>query len=814
MKSRLIAALTVLGLALFGATNALAQVQVEAEVQVQAQAQSQAQAEPEENPTAGVARISLIHGNVSTQRGDSGDWAAAALNAPIVNGDKVSTGDRSRAEVQLDFANILRLDGNSQATIAGLTRTQIQVQVGQGTANYDVFKQSEADIEIDTPNVAVHPANKDGSFRIEVRSDGDTIVIVRKGEAEISTPKGSEHVEKGHMITVRGSGDATEYFVAEAPSKDDWDRWNGDRDNIIHNAQAWQHTNTYYTGSEDLDAYGRWSTVPDYGSVWIPAAGPGWAPYRDGRWVWEPYWGWTWVSYEPWGWAPYHYGRWFMYGSSWAWWPGPVGGYGYGYGRRYRPIWAPAYVSFFGFGGGVGVGFGFGSVGWLPIGPCDYYNPWWGRGRGRFGVVNVTNINVYNGGRHGGFAPLHGGDRYSNIRFVHDNDRIRAGLSTVPANGFGTGHFRPEPVSRDAFRDGRMMTGNLPVVPTRESLSVSNRAANPGTIRGGQSERFFMKNHPGGAPQPFDREASNVRDSIQRDGHFTPIHGDVRSGAVTNGNRGSTPDNSTTRVNTDGPRHSMETSGQGQNPTNQSNTGNNDSWRRSGSGGRFETRTPAQGQNPPNTNNGGNNNGGNNDGWRHSGSGRVGNQPPASTQPLETPRLPASDQSVWRKTTGNPRTTDTVDTRPNNNEDWRRGARTNQGNTTPQGTQTPTQDRGDWRHSTTTTQPQNNNVEPAIRNNGGNSSNRTIENNSGGRDSGHNNSSHSESRPPLDMRQPVVRDSSSSRGSSSGSGGSRSSGGGGGGGQSHSSSSSSHDSGSHGSGSHDSGSHGSSGRQH
>src|ERR1017187_4587968 len=28
----------------------------------------------------GVARISLIHGDVSTQRGDSKDWSAAALN--------------------------------------------------------------------------------------------------------------------------------------------------------------------------------------------------------------------------------------------------------------------------------------------------------------------------------------------------------------------------------------------------------------------------------------------------------------------------------------------------------------------------------------------------------------------------------------------------------------------------------------------------------------------------------------------------------------------------------------------------------------
>ena len=438
-------------------------------------------------------------------------------------------------------------------------------------------------------------------------------------------------------------------------------------------------------------------------------------------------------------------------------------------------------------------------------------------------MVNVTNINVYNGGRHEGFAPLHGGDRYSNIRFVHDNDRIRAGLSTVPANGFGTGHFRPEPVSRDAFRDGRMMTGNLPVVPTRESLSVSNRAANPGTIRGGQQEHFFTKNRPGGAPQPFDREASNVRDSIQRDGHFTPIHSDVRINS--NDNRTFTTNTPTTHGNVDGTRHSMENSGtpgQGQNQTNPNNAGGNDGWRRSGPG-RVGNQPPAQGQNPPNTNNGGNINGGNNNGgnngrnndsWRHSGSGRSENQPPASTQPLETPRLPASDQSVWRKTTGNPRTTDTVDTRPNNNnEDWRHGARTNQGNTAPQGTQTPIQDRGDWRHSTTTTQPQNNNIEPANRNNGGNGSNRTMENNSGGRNSG---SSHTESRPPLDMRQPVVRDSSSSRGSSSGGGGggSRQSGGGGGGGQSHSSSSSSHDSGSHGSSSHDSGSHGSSGHQH
>ena len=107
-----------------------------------------------------------------------------------------------------------------------------------------------------------------------------------------------------------------------APAMDSWDSWNIDRDGVINNAQSWNYTNRYYVGSEDLDVYGHWVNVPDYGRVWSPTVGGDWSPYRAGRWVWEPYWGWTWVSHEPWGWTPYHYGRWFLYGKSWMWWPG------------------------------------------------------------------------------------------------------------------------------------------------------------------------------------------------------------------------------------------------------------------------------------------------------------------------------------------------------------------------------------------------------------------------------------------------------------------------------------------------------------
>src|ERR1700704_6175045 len=78
------------------------------------------------NIPPGVARISLIQGDVSVQRGDTGDWAAAALNQPVGGGDKISTGDGSRVELQLDHSNILRLGNKTQVKIATLGQTQIE----------------------------------------------------------------------------------------------------------------------------------------------------------------------------------------------------------------------------------------------------------------------------------------------------------------------------------------------------------------------------------------------------------------------------------------------------------------------------------------------------------------------------------------------------------------------------------------------------------------------------------------------------------------------------------------------------------------
>jgi hypothetical protein len=502
----------------------------------QANAQNQAppppgadpqQQQQQQGPPPDVARMSFIRGDVSMKRGDSGDWVALTLNTPLMSGDSISTADGARSEVQLDFANILRLSGHSQANIVGMGDGHIQIQVAQGLVEYSILKGADGDAEIDTPLVSIHPAG-DGVYRIEVNEAGDTILIVRNGEAEVSTPDGSTKVGKGEMITVQGTGADVQFKKSAARINDEWDKWSLDRDRLIQNAEGTRQTNPYYTGAGDLDSNGTWENNPDYGQVWSPNVAPDWAPYRDGDWVWEPYYGWTWVAAEPWGWAPYHYGRWFNSGARWFWWPGPVY-------AGYRPLWAPAYVSFFGFGGRFGVGLGFGSIGWFPIGPCDPFFPWFGFGI-RFGFADSFGFRGGFDARRfpGAIGPLGGrfNERYSNFGLAGRNPGI---VSSMRAGEFGHGAVGVRAgVTASEFRGGQVMTGHVPVTPTRASLSATNRAANPSTIRNGGQQHFFGSTASRSSQRTsFNEQAGRVQEALRANGQAS---GGGQAGGINRGN--------------------------------------------------------------------------------------------------------------------------------------------------------------------------------------------------------------------------------------------------------------------------------------
>ncbi len=463
--------------------------------------QDPAQAEPPDQPGEPVARLGVINGDASVRRGDSGDWVAAALNAPLLAGDSVSVGPGGSVELQLDYADFVRIGGDSEVRISQLDNGRNQIQIARGLVTWRVLRDSNTQSEISTPAVAVRPLRL-SEVRVEVASDGGTRIIVRRGDADVSTSRGTERVQDGNMMLVRGGPGDPEYQIVAAGPRDSWDNWNEQRDSYLERAQSNRYVSQDIDGAEDLDQYGRWGYDPAYGNVWTPTVPANWAPYQNGQWVWEDYYGWTWVDYDPWGWAPFHYGSWyFRTGYGWSWFPGPR------YGHYW---WHPAMVGFFGFGGGVGVEFGFGNIGWVPLAPFEVFHPWVGRGwygGGRFGVFNnVRNINVIN---------------------VYRNARFANGVSAISVRDFQRGAFRNRiPVGRTQLQQASLVRGTVPVAPTASNLRFRDRGASSATIprRELGNQRFFSRMSPGPAVQrtPFAQQQAAARTAFAGAARGTP----------------------------------------------------------------------------------------------------------------------------------------------------------------------------------------------------------------------------------------------------------------------------------------------------
>ncbi len=110
------------------------------------------------------------------------------------------------------------------------------------------------------------------------------------------------------------------------------------------------------TYERDLQPYGEWVEVREYGRCWRPHGRPhGWRPYTVGHWV-DTNEGYSWVAEESeadWGVVTYHYGRWYEDRSSgWVWVPGST----------YSPAW-------------VSWREGGGYCGWAPLPPQVGYGP-------------------------------------------------------------------------------------------------------------------------------------------------------------------------------------------------------------------------------------------------------------------------------------------------------------------------------------------------------------------------------------------------------------------------------------------------------
>jgi hypothetical protein len=448
----------------------------------------------DDDPPGRVARLNYIQGSVSFQPGGETDWVQANPNRPLTTGDNLWTDRNSRGELHIG-STAIRLSGETGISFLNLDDRTVQIQLAQGSLSVRVRRLEGGDaFEIDTPNLAF-TVQRPGEYRFDVDPNGQTTnITVREGEGEANGGGSNFHLDSGESARVSGT-DSLTFDVGHAGRLDGFDNWCGSRDDREERAQSARYVSRDVIGYEDLDDYGEWRSVPEYGSVWFPAhVAGGWAPYRYGHWVWIEPWGWTWVEDEPWGFAPFHYGRWAVVGGGWCWVPGPV---------VVRPVYAPALVAFVGgprFNLSISMGGG-GGVAWFPLGPREVYVPAYRASPRYVQNVNITNttVNVVN------VTNVYNNTTMNKVTYMHQNN-----VGAVTAVSHDT-FVNARPVAAAAVRvnpqqlQAAVVQRGVAVAPVRQSVVGAGAPAAVKPPAEVMTRQVVVKEAPAAPLVPFQR---------------------------------------------------------------------------------------------------------------------------------------------------------------------------------------------------------------------------------------------------------------------------------------------------------------------
>ena len=431
----------------------------------------------DDDPPSRVARLADADGNVSFNPAGTDDWVNAVVNRPMTTGDKLWTDEGSRAELNLDSA-VIRLSDHTGFSFLNLTDQITQVRLTEGTLYIRVRRLGDDEtFEVDTPNLAFSIL-RPGRYRINVNEGGDaTIVDVRDGQGEVTGGGSAYTVHAGEEGMFNGTDQLDADVEGVRPDRDDFDRWCNDRDLREEHSASARYVSDDVVGYQDLDEYGGWRQVPEYGTVWFPhTVVVGWAPYRYGHWVWVSPWGWTWVDDAPWGFAPFHYGRWVVVGGVWGW--VPVAPRPVVVGAVYvRPVYAPALVAWVGgahWGVGVAVGGGpAAGVAWFPLGPRDVYCPSYHVSERYVTNVNVSNTtiinrtqvtNVYNN--------VYVNKTVNVTNVTYQNQHVNGAVTATSHEAFTSA----QPVGRNMVRVDAREVASSPVAPMTPGVAPRQRS--------------------------------------------------------------------------------------------------------------------------------------------------------------------------------------------------------------------------------------------------------------------------------------------------------------------------------------------------
>jgi hypothetical protein len=387
----------------------------------------------------GLARLSMIQGNVQIASQDNGEWSMASVNMPLIEGDRLWVPESSKIEIQVNGRVYIRADEQSSIDFLSLKTDAVQLYTDHGHIYLNNSRGGVETVQIDTPESSIH--TYDNSIMLLDIDESNTINVQSlQGYVYVENRDGKTRIASGSALTIIPDGTAE---LAPIGTPDEWEAWNRDLDTqrLAGGGSSRYLPDALQDYASDFDQNGRWVYVSEYGYVWNPdSTAADWAPYREGYWKWiqGQY---VWISDEPWGWVPYHYGRWaYVNGYGWCWVPPAID----------DVYWGPGFVSWVDTPD---------YVGWIPLAPGDIY---YGYGYYGPGSVNITTINVQ-----------------TIVVMPPRNARIRNSVTLLTRDTFGT--LRPIPMK---FKDNPFLKHREDFIPPalkpRKPRPIKPRIIEPG----------------------------------------------------------------------------------------------------------------------------------------------------------------------------------------------------------------------------------------------------------------------------------------------------------------------------------------------
>ena len=211
--------------------------------------------------SASAGGINYVQGRVSIRRATSStDYLAKGDTVKV--GDRVTTGEFSKAEILLNPGSYVRLGANSEFEFITTSLEDLKLRLVKGSAIFEVYAGGDFMVTVHTPESRFY-LMRSGVYRIDVNADGTSRIEVRKGRAQVGT-QFAQKIKKGKAADVNGNQISISKFKRK--NRDELELWSRNRAKRLAKANARLSRKTSLRNSL-WSGYraNRWNTYNSFG---------------------------------------------------------------------------------------------------------------------------------------------------------------------------------------------------------------------------------------------------------------------------------------------------------------------------------------------------------------------------------------------------------------------------------------------------------------------------------------------------------------------------------------------------------------------